>query len=137
MSMAALSSAIIGLGKVADDTSRRIGSLTESIPDLVKTGDAIKENLIDPLADLQKVLDTFQGPALGFKQMFEQIAKSVHEGTMDINEAREAIAKLLGMLERFALADRRAGDPGKINEIIQALERFLAEMSKNGRGGRP
>lgn len=137
MSVADVTAQIVGLGKSAEEASRRIGSLTEAVPDLLKVGDAIKSNLIDPLSDLQKVLDTFQGPALGFKQMFEQIAKSVHDGTMDINEAREAIGRLLGMLERFALADRRAGDPGKINEIIQALERFLSEMSKGGRGARP
>jgi len=122
------------LAAVVDRTTKSIGAMSEAAEAVAPL---LKDNLIDPLADLQKVLDTFQGPALGFKQMFEQIAKSVHEGTMDINEAREAIAKLLGMLERFALADRRAGDPGKINEIIQALERFLSEMSKGGRGGRP
>lgn len=137
MSVGLLSAAILGLGKAADDTSRRIGALTESIPDLVKTGEAIKQNLLNPLDDLQKVLDTFQGPALGFKQMFEKLSKAVQDGTMDINDARKAFAELLGMLERVALADKRFGDPGKINEIIQALERFLAEMSRQSRGSRP
>lgn len=125
------------LGDAADDARGKIGSLTEALPELVTVGNAMKENLLDPLADLQKILDTFQGPALGFKQMFEQISKAVHDGTMDINEAREAIGRLMAMLERFAMADRRAGDPGKINEIIQALERFLSEMSRKGRGARP
>lgn len=129
-----LLSAMAALGAIADKTAKSMGAMSEAAENLAPV---LKENLIDPLADLQKVLDTFQGPALGFKQMFEQIARSVHEGTIDINEAREAIGRLLGMLERFALADRRAGDPGKINEIIQALERFLSEMSKGGRGARP
>ena len=130
-----LSSAISGLTGQMKDLHASLGSVTES---LATAGTLIKQNLVDPLSDLQKVLDTFQGPALGFKEAFEKIAKAVHEGTFDINEAREAIGALMGMLERFALADRRAGDPGKINEIIQALERFLSEMSRNGsRGGRP
>lgn len=133
----ALISSLVGLGEAAKDAHAQLGSLTEALPDLLKVSEAIKENLLDPLADLQKVLDTFQGPALGFKQMFETISKAVHDGTMDINEAREAIWKLMGMLERFALADRRAGDPGKIQEIINALERFLSEMSKGSRGARP
>lgn len=134
----ALISSLVGLGEAAKDAHAQLGSLTEALPDLLKVSEAIKENVLDPLGELQKVLDTFQGPALGFKEAFEKIAKAVHDGTFDINEAREAIAALLGMLERFALADRRAGDPGKINEIIQALERFLSDMSRNGsRGGRP
>lgn len=133
----ALIASLVGLGEAATSAREQIGSLSEALPELVTVGNAMKENLIDPLSDLQKVLDTFQGPALGFKQAFEDISKAVHDGTMDINEAREAIWKLMGMLERFALADRRAGDPGKIQEIINALERFLAEMSRKGRGARP
>lgn len=133
--MADLISSISGVTAVLNDLHKSLGSVTES---LATTGTLIKGNILDPLDDLQKVLDTFQGPALGFKQAFEKIAKAVHDGTLDINEARESIAALLGMLERFALADQRAGDPGKINEIIQALERFLSDMSRNGsRGGRP
>lgn len=129
-----LSAAIFGLTGQMKDLHASLGSVTES---LATAGTLIKENLVDPLADLQKVLNTFQGPALGFKQAFEQIAKAVQDGTIDINEAREAIGRLMAMLERFAMADRRAGDPGKINEIIQALERFLYELSKGGRGARP
>jgi len=122
-----LLSAMAALGATVDKTTKSMGALSEATEGLAPK---LKENLVDPLADLQKVLDTFQGPALGFKQMFEQISKAVHDGTMDVNDAREAFAKLLGMLERFAMADRRAGDPGKINEIIQSLERFLSEMSR-------
>ena len=88
----ALISSLVGLGEAAKDAHAQLGSLTEALPDLLKVSEAIKENVLDPLGELQKVLDTFQGPALGFKEAFEKIAKAVHDGTFDINEAREAIS---------------------------------------------
>lgn len=127
-----LAATIHALGAAMDKTTKSMGSMADATEALAPL---IKQNLLDPLGDLQKLLDTFQGPALGFKQSFEKISKAVADGTMDINDAREAIGKLMSMMERFAMVDRRAGDPAKIQEIIQALERFLYEMSK--KKGRP
>lgn len=117
-------------GEQAKETASHVTALLQASE---QVGETLKKNILDPMDDLQKVLDSFQGPALGFKQSFEVISKSLHDGTIDVNQAREAMMKLMAMLERFALADKRAGDPGKINQIIQSLERFLNEMSKKGK----
>lgn len=106
-----------------------------SLSTAVDTATEAAKKAVDPFDEWAKALEKLPMAAEYLRPMMEQFRKEFASGTLDVNQMREAMQKLISQINEWGQGDRRWGDALGLNDLFQQLEKIIALIERAKRGG--